>query len=275
MKKESCFQPKLGWRILWFLLPDNEQESLAGDFDEIFREKIKNKGKLVAWFWYWSQVILLIPSSLKESIYWSVLMFRNYLKIAFRNLIRHKGFSSLNITGLAIGMVCTILILFWVQHELSYDRYHKNGKSIYRILQHIQYAEVVTWAINQGPLGPALKEEVPEIEEQARFCFAQWRMKYKNQVFIELGGYTDASLFEMFTIPFIHGDPETALADPRSVVLTEEVARKIFSDEDPIGKTIHVGSDYDFKVTGVLQDIPDNSHFRFKFLANMDFAKEA
>lgn len=274
MKRKRYFQPKLGWRILWFLLPDNERESLVGDFDEIFREKIKYKGKLAAMFWYWSQVILLIPSSLKESTYWSVLMFRNNLKIAFRNLIRHKGFSFLNITGLAIGMVCTILILFWVQHELSFDRYHKDGKNIYRILQHIQYAEVVTWAINQGPLGPALKEEIPEIEEQARFCFTQWRMKYNDQVFVELGGYTDPSLFKMFTIPFAKGDPERALADPRSMVLTEEVARKIFGDEDPIGKTIHVGSDYDFEVTGILQDIPDNSHFRFKFLANMDFAKE-
>ncbi len=274
MKRESYFQPKPGWRILWFLLPDNERESLVGDFDEIFREKIKDKGKLVALLWYWSQVILLVPSSLKESIYWSVQMFRNYLKIAFRNLIRHKGFSFLNITGLAIGMVCTILILFWVQHELSYDRYHKNGNNVYRILQHIQYAEVVTWAINQGPLGPALKEEIPEIKEQARFCFAQWRMKYDDQVFLELGGYTDPSLFKMFTIPFAKGDPDTALADPRSMVMTEEVAQKIFGNEDPIGKIIHVGSDYDFKVTGILQDIPDNSHFRFKFLANMDFAKE-
>lgn len=98
MKRERYFQPKLGWRILWFLLPDNDRESLVGDFDEIFREKIKDKGKLAAMFWYWSQVILLISSSLKESIYWSVLMFRNNLKIAFRNLIRHKGFSFLNIT---------------------------------------------------------------------------------------------------------------------------------------------------------------------------------
>jgi ABC-type antimicrobial peptide transport system permease subunit len=255
-------------------LPDNERESLVGDFDEIFREKIKENGRLIASIWYWSQVILILPSSLKESIYWSVLMFRNYLKIALRNLIRHKGFSFLNIFGLAIGMVCTILILFWVQHELSYDRYHKNGKKIYRILQHIQYAEIVTWAINQGPLGPALKAEIPEIEEQARFCFTEWRMKYNDQIFGELGVYADPSLFKMFTIPFVQGDPETALADPRSVVLTEDLAQRIFGNENPMGKIIHVGRDYDFKVTGILQNIPDNSHFRFKFLANMDFAKE-
>jgi putative ABC transport system permease protein len=273
-KTKGYSRPKLGRRILWFLLPDNERESLIGDFDEIYQEKIGEKGRPAALVWYWWQVLLIIPSSLKESIYWSMLMFRNYLKIALRNLKRHKGFSFLNITGLAIGMVCTILILFWVQHELSFDRYHENGKKTYRILQHIQYAEVVTWAINQGPLGPALKAEIPEIAEQARFCFAQWRMKYNDNVYLELGGYADPSLFKMFTIPFISGDPETALADPRSVVLTEDMAEKIFGNEDPIGKTIHVGSDYDFRVTGVLQNIPDNSHFRFKFLANMDFAKE-
>jgi len=201
-------------------------------------------------------------------------MIRSYLKIAFRNLIRHKGFSFLNISGLAIGMVCTLLILFWVQHELSYDRYNENGRNIYRILQHIQYSEIVTWAINQGPLGPALKEEIPEIEEQARFCFTQWRIKYNDQVFVDLGGYADPSLFKMFTLPFVKGDPDTALADPRSVVLTEELAQKIFGDEDPLGKTIHVADQYDFKVSGVLRNLPDNSHFRFEFLANMDFAKE-
>ena len=274
MKTERYSQPRSGQRFLWCLLPDDEREALVGDFDEIYREKIRVRGKPTALIWYWSQVFLLIPSSLKESIYWSVLMFRNYLKIALRNLIRHKGFSFLNITGLAIGMVCTTLILFWVQHELSFDRYHKNGKKIYRILQHIQYAEVVTWAINQGPLGPALKQEIPEIVEQARFCFARWRMKYNDDVYSELGGYTDPSLFKMFTIPFVEGDPETALADPRSVVMTEKVAQKIFGNEDPIGKTINVAGEYDFKVTGILQNIPDNSHFRFKFLANMDFAKE-
>jgi putative ABC transport system permease protein len=201
-------------------------------------------------------------------------MIRSYLKIAFRNLIRHKGFSFLNISGLAIGMVCTLLILFWVQHELNYDRYNENGRNIYRILQHIQYSEIVTWAINQGPLGPALKQEIPEIEEQSRFCFARWRIKYKDQVFVDIGGYTDPSLFKMFTLPFVKGDPETALADPRSVVLTEELAQKIFGDEDPLSKTIQVADQYDFKVSGVLKNIPDNSHFRFEFLANMDFAKE-
>jgi len=274
IKKKRYSRSRLGRRILWFLLPDNERESLIGDFDEIYQEKTGDKGKPVALVWYWWQVLLLIPPSLKESIYWSTLMFRNYFKIALRNLKRHKGFSFLNITGLALGMVCTILILFWVQHELSFDRYHEKGKKIYRILQHIQYAEVVTWAINQGPLGPALKAEIPEIAEQARFCSARWRMKYNDSVYMELGGYADPSLFKMFTIPFVSGDPESALADPRSVVLTEDVAQKIFADEDPIGKIINVANEYDFKVTGVLQNIPDNSHFRFKFLANMDFAKE-
>lgn len=201
-------------------------------------------------------------------------MIRNYLKIAFRNLIRHKGFSFLNISGLAIGMVCTILILFWVQHELSYDRYHTNGKRIYRILQHIKYAEVVTWAINQGPLGPALKEEIPEIEEQARFCFAQWRMKHNDRVYIDLGGYADPSLLKMFTFPFVKGHPETALSDPKSAVLTETLARRIFGEDDPLGKVINVEDKFDLRITGILKDIPDNSNFRFKFLANMNFAKE-
>jgi predicted permease len=274
MKNNIDRQSKWGRRILRYLLPLNERESLIGDFDEIFQEKAKDKGRTSALIWYWNQIIILIPTSLKESIYWSMTMLRNYLKIAFRNLVRHKGFSFLNICGLAIGMVCTILIFFWAQHELSYDRYNKNGRNIYRILQHIKYSEVVTWAINQGPLGPALKEEIPEVEEQARFCFARWQMKYNDKTFIELGGYADPSLFEMFTLPFVKGSPETALSDPRSVILTEKLAKTIFGTDDPLGRIINVDRKYDFKVSGILKDIPDNSHFNFQFLANMDFAKE-
>jgi putative ABC transport system permease protein len=198
----------------------------------------------------------------------------NYIKVVLRKFKRQKGYSFINIAGLAIGMACTILILFWVQHELSYDRYHMNGRNIYRILQHIKYSEIVTWAINQGPLGPALKEEISEIEEQARFCFDWWRMKYDNEIYEDLGGYADPSLFKMFSFPFVKGNPDTALTDPRAVVLTETLARRIFGEEDPLGKVISVKDKYDMRVTGVLRDLPDNSNFDFKFLANMDFARE-
>ena len=167
-------------------------------------------------------------------------------------------------------MLCAFLIFFWVQHELSFDRYNEKGRNIYRVLQHIRYSEVVIWAINQGPLGPALKEEIPEIAEQARYSFARWRIKYKDEIFADIGGYTDPSLFKMFTLPFVQGNPDTALSDPRSVVLTRELAQKILGSEDPIGKIINVADEYDFRVSGILQDLPDNTHFRFKFLANMN-----
>ncbi len=274
MNKMPQTQSKWGRKLLFFLLPDNEKESLIGDFDEIFEEKAKEKGKFGALICYWTQIMILIFSYIKESIYWSLVMIRNYLKIAFRNMTRHKGFSFINISGLAIGMLCAFLIFFWVQHELSYDRYNEKGESLYRILQHIRYSEVVTWAINQGPLGPALKEEIPEIVEQARYSFARWRIKHNDKVFVEIGGYTDPSLFKMFSLPFIKGDPDTALADPRSVVMTRELAQKIFGNEDPLGKIVNVADKYDFRVSGILKDLPDNSHFRFEFLANMDFGKE-
>ena len=116
--------------------------------------------------------------------------------------------------------------------------------------------------------------QIPEIEEQARFCFDRWRIKYNNKVFSDLGGYADPSLFKMFTIPFIKGNPETALSDNRSVVLTETLAQKIFGEDDPLGKVINVKDKFDLKVTGVLKDLPDNTNFRFEFLANMDFARD-
>ncbi|MBD3413645.1 MAG: FtsX-like permease family protein [Candidatus Aminicenantes bacterium] len=274
MNKKPQTQSKWGRKFLFFLLPVNEKESLIGDFDEIFEEKEREKGKVGALIWYWTQIMLLVSSYIKESIYWSLVMIRNYLKIAFRNLTRHKGFSFINISGLAIGMLCAFLIFFWVKHELSFDRYNEKGESLYRVLQHIRYSEVVTWSITQGPLGPALKEEIPEVIEQARYSFTQWRIKHNDNIFMDIGGYTDPSLFKMFTLPFVQGDPDTALSDPRSVVLTQELAQKIFGSEDPMGKIINVADEYDFRVSGILKDLPDNTHFRFEFLANMDFAKE-
>ncbi|MCJ7681244.1 MAG: ABC transporter permease, partial [Candidatus Aminicenantes bacterium] len=265
---------RTGKWLLRFLLPYGEQEALLGDFDEIVKEKTEQKGKLVGGIWGWGQILLLFPSFLKESLLWSIEMIRNNLKIAFRNLIRHKGFSFINIFGLAVGMVCTMLILFWVQHELSFDRFNANGRNIYRILQHIQYSEVVTWAINQGPLGPALKEEIPEIEEQARFIFSGFRIKHQNKFYVENGGFADPSFFRMFTLPFVQGSPDTALSDSRSAVITEKMALKLFGSEDPMGKVLNVLDRFDFVVTGVMKDIPDNSHFRFQFLVNMDFGKE-
>jgi putative ABC transport system permease protein len=202
-------------------------------------------------------------------------MFKNYLKIAIRIIRRHKGFSFINIAGLAIGMACCILILLWVQDELSYDRFHENGNDIYRVIQDINFADhSTTWAITQGPLGPSLKKDFPEIINAARITSRGFRLTYDDKSFDERVGMADGSIFEMFTFPLVKGNLVTALSDPHSIVLTEEMAEKYFGNKDPVGKAIKADNQYDFLVTGVLKKIPRNSHLQFDFLIPFIFGRE-
>jgi ABC-type antimicrobial peptide transport system permease subunit len=202
-------------------------------------------------------------------------MFKNYLKIALRNIKRHKGYSFINIVGLAIGMACCILILLWVQDELSYDRFHENADDIYRVIQDINFTDhSTTWAITQGPLGPSLKEDYPEIINAVRITGRELRLTYDEKSYDEGAGMADGSIFEMFTFPLIKGDPATALSDPFSIILTEEMAAKYFGDEDPIGKIIKADNKWDFQVTGVMKNVPLNSHLQFDFLIPFIFGRE-
>jgi len=204
-----------------------------------------------------------------------VAMFKNYLKIALRNLKRHKGYSFINIAGLAIGMACCILILLWVQDELSYDRFHENGKDIYRIMSYGTRYMIEGIDGTPAPLAPAVKEEVPGIVNYARFSdIPKLVFKYGDKVFYETRGLiADPSIFEIFTFPFAQGDPKTALSEPLDIVITETMAKKYFGNENPVGKTMEIEGRL-AAVTGVIQDIPHNSHIQFDFLSSYEFIQE-
>ena len=172
-------------------------------------------------------------------------------------------------------MACCILILLWVQDELSFDRFHENGRNIYRVLQNINFADhSTTWAINQGPLGPSLEQEYPEITNFARFTRRRLRFNYGEKTFDEVAAMADGSIFKMFTFPLLRGDPATALSDPFSIVLTEEMAEKYFGNEDPLGKVLKADNQWDFLVTGIMKEVPLNSHIRFEFIIPFVFGRE-
>jgi putative ABC transport system permease protein len=199
-------------------------------------------------------------------------MFKNYLKIALRNIKKHKGYSFINISGLAIGMACCILILLWVQDELSFDRFHENAEYIYRVVYEDHDSEKIThrWR-NAPPLAPTLKAEFPEIMDATRFSsWGRFLVKYGEQSSKERSGFVDPSFFEIFTFPFIKGDPKTALNDPNSVVITQEMAAKYFGSEDPLEKTMNFENSVDLFVTGVIENVPHNSHIRFDFLTRFE-----
>ena len=193
----------------------------------------------------------------------------NYWKVATRKIRRHKGYSFINIAGLAIGMACCILILTWVRDELSYDRFHKNADQICRVVSVDHSGGSIAKASGSPSLiGPTLVEKYPEFLNFARVqCgWSGYFLHYGEKHFMEMKLATvDPSFFEIFPYPFIQGDPKTALDDRYSIVLTESLAQKCFGDEDPMGKVLQI-STTGFKVTGVIEDIPLNSHLQFDYV---------
>lgn len=192
-------------------------------------------------------------------------MLKNYLKIALRNIKRHKGYSFINIAGLAIGIACCILILLWIQDEFSFDKFHENADELYRVVGDLQIEDQISrLARTPNPLGPALVAEYPEIINFTRFQgFDHWHVQSGEKNFLnDLLAVADPSFFEMFTFPFLKGNPKTALIDPLSMVITEDMAKKYFGDDEPIGKVIKIG-DKEFHVSGLIKNIPPNSHIQF------------
>jgi putative ABC transport system permease protein len=276
-RKRTNRPPKVAEWILRRIYPDKGEFTSVGDFREEYDEVYQSESFFKANLWYWKQIAKSLPSFIRNKIHWSLIMINNYLKVAFRNIKRHKGYSFINITGLAIGMACTILISFFILDELSYDKYHEKSDSIYRLVQVLnpgtehEYETVVQSAL----YAPLLLEEIPEVKNAARIYAPKiWGTSvligYKDKKFYtrELI-FADASLFEMFSFPFAKGNPETVFPDPQSIVITEKVAEKYFGHENPVGKVITYDNQHQFKVTGVLKNIPRNSHFRFDFVIPM------
>ncbi len=202
-------------------------------------------------------------------------MFKNYLKIALRNLLRHKGYSFINILGLGVGIAVCIFILIWVQDELSFDQFHEKKDHIYRVVSDWKRNGWEGLEITPAPLAPAMQKELPEIVHAARVAsHARLVFKYKDTRFYEEKGImADPSLFEIFTFPFIKGDLESAFQNPADMVITESFGCKYFGNEDPMGKTILVEG-RPVTITGVIQDIPRNSHLQFDFVSSFTFMED-
>jgi ABC-type antimicrobial peptide transport system permease subunit len=204
-------------------------------------------------------------------------MLKNYLKVAFRNIIRHKGYSFINVTGLALGMGCCLVIMLWVMHELSYDRFHKNADKIYRIEQDQFYSER-TFHVNVTPypMAEGCKDEIPEIKHATPIPWVGTLLfRYQEKAFFERGAIAvPPDFLAMFTFPFIRGNKEGALDQPHSILITERMAHKYFGQEDPMGKVMTVNNEFDFTIRGVLEDEPSNSVIRFDMILPYDFLQD-
>ena len=270
----------LGLWLLGRLVDRDKNYGLFGDVEELYHAWKEEKGRAAAQRLLWMQVLRTIPHYIYHRLYWSWIMLKNYLKIAVRTLKRRKTYAFINIAGLATGLACCMVILLYVSNESSYDRYHQDADRLYRVLEYrkVPAGEFCSAGIS-AMVATVLDEHYSQVEETARIfpvsnvlIQRDQRRSFENRVV-----YTESSLFRVLTIPFLEGDPDTALKGSTSVVLSERMAEKYFGDENPIGKRIAVKDPAwnrmfnvthfkDYLVTGVVADPPSNTHFKYDIL---------
>ena len=195
-------------------------------------------------------------------------MIKNYLTISFRKFIRQKFFSLINLFGLSVGLASVALIMLYVVDELGYDRFHENSGRIYRAVENQYYAgqPVFPVAVTPVPLGPSLVGEYPSIELATRYWASHISVRKDGHHFEERGAYVDGSFLKVFSFEVMAGNASKALDGADNIVLTEAMAQKYFPHEDPIGKMLPVGDGREARVSGVIKNIPENSHLKFDFL---------
>ncbi|HUX58991.1 MAG TPA: ABC transporter permease [Bacteroidales bacterium] len=197
-------------------------------------------------------------------------MLKNLIKTAIRHIIKHFGYSILNILGLTLGISSALFLIIYVADEVSYDRYHENSNRIYRVSSKItEPDDQFTWNVAQIPFGPQVVQDYPEVQSFVRFInMPRALYKYEDKEFNEENFFfVDSTLFDIFTYKVIKGEIKSALLEPKKIILTEKIATKYFGKTDPIGKTMTAGNDI-YEVTGVIEDVPFNSHFRFDAIAS-------
>ncbi len=261
----------LAW-LMTRLLDSGVRYGALGDYEERFRAVARSRGRRRACMFFWVQTVLLVPAFLHNLVYWSVEMLRNYLKTALRNIRKNKVYSVINVAGLTIGLVFFILVGLYVRSELGYDKFHENRDRIFRVeqvLAHESGAEMTAGC--PTPLSGVLPEEIPEVESVTRvlnwgsstFTMADGRKFDGSRTLV-----ADLEFLRIFSFPLVKGDEQSALADPYAVVITETQARKMFRDADPIGQIVRRDGQ-DVKITGVVRDVPANSHLQFDTLLSI------
>lgn len=198
-------------------------------------------------------------------------MIKNYFKIAWRNLFKHKGYTFINIMGLAVGIAVCVLIFQFVSHELSYDTFHKKSDRIYRVTLHLNQEDL---AVTPSIASPLLQHKFPSVQAGVRLYasgqFSPVVVKHAKNIFQERSfGYADSTFFDVFSFKLLRGNPKTALARPNTIVISQSMAHKYFGDEDPVGQALTINNKKQYEVTGVMQDMPDNSHFQMGFIASL------
>ncbi|MFC2128674.1 ABC transporter permease [Bacteroidota bacterium] len=200
-------------------------------------------------------------------------MIKNYFKIAIKNLLRNKALSIINISGLSIAMACSIVIYLWVKDETGYDSFYENSKELCITALGIEKpnGEIRYTTTTPGPLGPMVKDVFPEVVNSSRYGGQQFTFGTEDKRFTEVVALVDTTFFKMFTPDFIYGNPDLPFINITDIVLTRSMAEKFFGDENPLGKTLRADNSLNLTITGVIEDLPDNTHFSYNCLLPFDF----
>lgn len=270
--------PKLFDRFFCWFCRKEELEVMRGDLYELYEERLEEKGPFRANLMFCLEVLdLCRPFVLKRRPETqTTIMFKTFFKITYRNFIRQKVYSLLNVSGLAIGLTCFMLIFLYIQDELSYDKMHGNSDRIYRVLEHFESEGVGEHSASQPfPVGPTLKNDFPrQVEEVVRlFNFQSPTLamanKQADKAFNESKiFFADSSFLKVFEYELLEGDRATALDEPNSVLITPTMARKYFGNADPIGQLLEFQGQQNLQVTGILEDSPLNAHFQYDFIVS-------
>ncbi len=277
MRGDKRKSPALARWLFKCVARSEEKVTIYGDMEEYFQELVIERSILRARLWYWLQVLLAIPALILNSIKGSAMMIKNYFKTAVRNLLLHKGYSLINIAGLAIGMACCLLILMFVNNELSYDRYHENADRIYRVVSEIKFGgRHFKLAVLPPAAAGTFVKELPEVKDAVRFRNrGSYIIKFADKSFKENRLiFSEPSFFNIFSIPLLAGNVKTALKNPYSIVLSKRSAEKYFGQENPVGKILKLDNERDYRITGIYDNIPATSHFHFDFIASINSIEE-
>ena len=261
--------PRWATFVLNLLLPD-EVQTPAGDYEEYYSSIAHEKGSAAAKRWYAMQLFRLIPEIIIAKLYWSLVMWKNYLLVGRRNLLKNKVAASINLFGLSVAIAACVAVFLFVKDFATVDRFQENGDRIYMITHDVPENDgFATWGTSPIPLGPALKAEFPQVEEFTRIKYRRAMFEYSGKSLSENIVFADDGFFNMLTFPLRLGRPE-ALKDESTVIISESIAEKYFGSKDPLGEVITLSFEGNntqaFVVGGVAEKIPSNSGFRFNVL---------
>lgn len=277
--------PKFAAKLLNYLLAEEWKDEVIGDLEEQYEDNLDQKGKIRAGIIYWYETVKFLKpylfSNKTQNI--TIMLFLNYIRISYRNLVKNKMYSSVNILGLALGLSSVMLISLYLMYQLSFDQFYPNKERIFRVaLERIYPDRVKTFGSSPITLAPVFEENYEQVEAVTRFH----KLFFSNTSPVEIGDvtyqepnyrYADEHFFEVFDHEFIVGDPATALDEPNNVVITEKIALKYFNTTDALNKTFSYDT-IEYVITGVIKDLPPTTHMYFELLGsiyNLPFLQNA